>query len=130
MLRRRRANSPGGRTATPIQVKVTADEDALLRARARAAGVTVQRYMVTRALTDSTAEPVDWEGRKAAWAQACEVRNLVAALGNNMNQIARQANTDGEIPEDFPAAVAGVRRATDRVLAAFGETFGFEGRAS
>lgn len=127
MLRRRRANAPGGRQAK-IEVKVTGDEAALLRARATVAGMSVQRLMVTRALSETTAAPVDYEVRRAAWEQACEVRNLIAAVGNNMNQIARNANTDLEVPEDFPAAMDAVNRAMRRVLDAFGETFGFEGR--
>ncbi|MGJ0121714.1 MobC family plasmid mobilization relaxosome protein [Williamsia sp. MIQD14] len=127
VLRRRRANTPGGRQ-DKIEVKVTGDEDALLRARAALAGMSVQRLMVTRALSETTAAPVDYEVRRAAWEQACEVRNLLAAIGNNMNQIARNANTDNELPEDFDAAVTATHRAMRRVLDAFGETFGFEGR--
>lgn len=127
MMRRRRENTPGGRREK-IEVKVTDEEDALLRARASVAGMSVQRLMVSRALADPGSAPVDYEVRRAAWEQACEVRNLIAAVGNNMNQIARNANTDAEIPEDFDAAVAATHRAMKRVLDAFGESFGFEGR--
>ncbi|MGK9274395.1 MobC family plasmid mobilization relaxosome protein [Williamsia muralis] len=127
ILRRRRANTPGGRR-DKIEVKVTADEEALLRARAQVAGMSVQRLMVSRALAENQGPAVDYETRRAAWAQACEVRGLIAALGVNMNQIARQANSDQEIPADFAATLDAVMRAHRRVFDAFGETFGFEGQ--
>ncbi len=127
IMRRRRANTPGGRDGRFV-VKVSADEEALLRARAQQANVSVQRLMVARALNDDRAPSVDYETRRQAWAQACEVRNSIAALGVNMNQIARHANTDQEIPADFAPAAEAVTRAMERVLEAFEATFGFEGR--
>jgi hypothetical protein len=128
IMRRRRANSPGGRDGRFV-VKVSADEEALLRARAKLAGnISVQRLMVTAALSDERVPSADYETRRQAWAQACEVRNLIASLGVNMNQIARQANSDNEIPADFAPTLQAVMRAQQRVLDAFGETFGFEGR--
>lgn len=127
IMRRRRANTPGGREGRFV-VKVSADEEALLRARAQQANVSVQRLMVSRALSEDRAPSVEYETRRAAWAQACEVRNSIAALGVNMNQIARHANTDREIPADFAPATAAVTRAMARVIEAFEATFGFEGR--
>ena len=92
----------------------------MLVARAKmAGGISVQRLMVTAALSDERTPSVDFETRRQAWAQACEVRNAIAALGVNMNQIARQANTDQEIPADFAPATAAVTRAMARVLEAF-----------
>lgn len=128
IMRRRRANVPGGRGGRFV-VKVSPEEEALLVARAKmAGGISVQRLMVTAALSDERTPSVDFETRRQAWAQACEVRNAIAALGVNMNQIARQANTDQEIPADFAPATAAVTRAMARVLEAFEATFGFEGR--
>ncbi|WP_051722139.1 MULTISPECIES: plasmid mobilization relaxosome protein MobC [Actinomycetes] len=127
IMRRRRANVSGGRQ-DKIEVKTTPDEKKLLEARAKLAGMSVQRLMVTSALSDGRAPSVDYETRRQAWAQACEVRNAIAALGVNMNQIARQANSDQEIPADFAPATAAVTRAMARVLKAFEATFGFEGR--
>ncbi len=128
IMRRRRANTPGGRDGRFV-VKVSADEEALLRARAKMAGnISVQRLMVTAALSEDRTPTVDYETRRVAWAQACEVRNSIAALGVNMNQIARHANTDREIPADFAPATAAVTRAMARVLEAFEATFGLEGR--
>lgn len=128
IMRRRRANVPGGRGGRFV-VKVSPEEEALLVARAKmAGGISVQRLMVTAVLSDGSVRSVDFETRRQAWAQACEVRNAIAALGVNMNQIARQANTDQDIPADFAPATAAVTRAMARVLEAFEATFGFEGR--
>lgn len=127
MLRRRRANAPGGRQGK-IEVKVTADEAALLRARAQVAGMSVQRLMVTRALNEGGAPSLDYETRRQAWAQAVALQNLIAAVGNNMNQIARQANSDGQIPADFAPALDVVMRSHQRVFEAFEATFGLEGQ--
>lgn len=127
IIRRRRANVPGGRDEK-IEVKVTAEEKELLRARGKLMNMSPQRLMVTSALGENNAPRVDYTDRKQAWDQACELRNLIAAIGNNMNQIARQANSDEQIREDFAAAVDAVMRAHRRVFDAFGETFGFEGQ--
>ncbi|WP_020109770.1 plasmid mobilization relaxosome protein MobC [Nocardia sp. 348MFTsu5.1] len=127
IIRRRRANVPGGRDEK-IEVKVTADEKELLRARGKLMNMSPQRLMVTSALGQNSAPRVDYADRKQAWDQACELRNLIAAIGNNMNQIARQANSDEQIPADFATALDAVMRAHRRVFDAFGETFGFEGQ--
>ena len=127
ILRRRRANTPGGRQGK-IEVKVTADEEALLRARAQVAGMSVQRLMVSRALNEGRAPSVDYETRREAWAQAVALQNLIAAVGNNMNQIARQANSDEQIPADFAPALDAVMRSHRRVFEAFEATFGLEGQ--
>ncbi|NED59753.1 MobC family plasmid mobilization relaxosome protein, partial [Streptomyces sp. SID10244] len=60
----------------------------------------------------------------AAWKQATDLRNLLSGIAVNMNQIARHANSEREVPADFEAAVDAVHRASDRVRDAFGEVFG------
>ncbi|MEU3475852.1 plasmid mobilization relaxosome protein MobC [Rhodococcus sp. NPDC006774] len=127
IMRRRRANVPGGRDGRFV-VKVSADEAALLRARAQVANVSVQRLMVSRALSEQQGPSVDYETRRAAFTQACEMQNLIAALGTNMNQIARQANSEQRIPADFEPTMEAVRRALSRVMGAFEAAFGFEGK--
>lgn len=121
--RRRRRNHPGGRDAR-IVVRVNAVEDQELRNRADDAGMTVQRLMVSRALsTDTGGALVNHAEKVAAWKEATEIRNLLAGIAVNMNQIARHANTEREVPADFEAAVDAVRRASARVRDAFGEVF-------
>jgi hypothetical protein len=72
IMRRRRANVPGGRGGRFV-VKVSPEEEALLVARAKmAGGISVQRLMVTAVLSDERVRSVDFETRRQAWAQACE----------------------------------------------------------
>lgn len=123
-FRRRRRNHPGGRDRK-IEVKVTAAEEERLRAAAEHAGMSVQRLMVTRALAMSGAgmSPASHAAKVAAWTQANEIRNLISGIAVNMNQIARHANTEHEIPADFAPACEATRRASERVRDAFGEVF-------
>ena len=120
--RRRRRNHPGGRDAR-IVVRVNPVEDQELRNRADDAGMSVQRLMVTRALSTNGGGPVNHAEKIAAWQEATEIRNLLSGIAVNMNQIARHANTEGEIPADFAAAVLATRRASERVRDAFGEVW-------
>ncbi|PZT97269.1 MAG: plasmid mobilization relaxosome protein MobC [Gordonia sp. (in: high G+C Gram-positive bacteria)] len=120
--RRRRRNHPGGRDER-IVLKVSPAEDSELRARAEDAGMTVQRLLVTGALSPATAVPVNHAEKVAAWKDVTEIRNLLSGIAVNMNQIARHANSEREVPADFEAAVDAVARASDRVRDAFGEVF-------
>ncbi|OBC13605.1 hypothetical protein A5788_00360 [Gordonia sp. 852002-50816_SCH5313054-c] len=122
--RRRRRNNVEGARQRRIVVKVTADEEDALRARADRAGVSVQRLMVARALRpDAPSTVADHTEKVRLWSEATEVRNLLGALSVNMNQIARHANTEREVPVDFAAAVAATRDASHRVRDAFGNIF-------
>lgn len=120
--RRRRRNHPGGRDER-IVLKVSPAEDAELRARAEDAGMTVQRLLVTGALSPAGGVPVNHAEKVAAWKEAAEIRNLLSGIAVNMNQIARHANSERAVPADFEAAVDAVHRASDRVRDAFGEVF-------
>gem|GEM_PF-1574788 len=120
--RKRQENVPGGRTAPPIKVKCTDEQRDLLRLRAAAEGVSVPRLLV-----ESTLNP-QWRGEGveatvsrrqealAALEQASDARNLLVAIGRNVNQIAKYVNsTDGELPEELSAALQSVERACDEV---------------
>ena len=74
--RRRRRNHPGGRDAR-IVVRVSPVEDQELRNRAEDAGMSVQRLLVTRALSSSGGAPVNHAEKVAAWTEATDIRNLV-----------------------------------------------------
>jgi hypothetical protein len=125
-LRRRRRHVTGGRQAR-IVVKVTAAEDAKLRQVAEDAGMSVQRLLVASATGRITQQPLPDHAEKVRlWGEAMEVRNLLAALGNNMNQIARNANSTQEIPADFDAAQRAVTAASNRVRDAFGAIYGVQ----
>lgn len=118
---RRRKNHVGGRQLK-IEVKVTEAEKQQLIAAADRAGVSVQRLMVGRAL-GGPAPVVGHAEKVAAWQEATTIRNLISGLAVNMNQIARHANSEREVPPDFEPAVAAAYEASTRVRDAFGEVF-------
>ena len=120
--RKRQANVPGGRTAQPFKVKPTDEQRELLVLRAAAEGVSVPRLLI-----ESTLNP-QWRGEGpdavmsrrqealTALEQAADTRNLLLAIGRNINQIAKHVNsTDGELPEELSAALAAVTRSCDEV---------------
>jgi hypothetical protein len=115
-------NVPGGRTASPFKVKPTDEQRELLVLRAAAEGVSVPRLLI-----ESTLNP-QWRGEGpdavmsrrqealAALEQAADTRNLLLAIGRNINQIAKHVNsTEGDLPEELSAALAAVTRSCDEV---------------
>ena len=122
-LRRRRRNHPGGRDDRII-IKVTAAEKQDLLNRAEDAGFgSVQEFLMARAVNAEAGGGINHAEKLAAWKEATGIRNLLSGIAVNMNQIARHANTDKDIPPDFEPAVNAVLRTADRVRDAFGEVF-------
>jgi hypothetical protein len=75
-------------------VLLTAGEQAQLHARAAELGVSVPRLLVESALSE-----VETPAERRAWiAELFELRRLLATVANNVNQLARTANTTGELP--------------------------------
>jgi hypothetical protein len=89
------------------QVKLTEEEQQRLRARAAELGVSVPRLMVESALGGATGMTPE---RQREVAELFEVRRLLATVANNVNQLARLANTTGELGMErrLEAAVADV----------------------
>ena len=112
--RQRRANADVARDRR-YTVKVNAVEDAALRARAGAAGVTVPRLMFESALD---AHIVTDTQRAEVVAEVFAVRRLMATVANNVNQLARYANTEGVFPAEADAVVAEYRDLVPRLRAA------------
>lgn len=120
--RKRQANVPGGRTSPPFKVKCTNEERDLLRIRAAAEGVSVPRLLIESTLNPhwraESSEGALTRREQAAQAlgQAADARNLLVAIGRNINQIAKHVNsTNGEIPQDLSVALAAVQRTCDEV---------------
>ena len=109
--RRRRANVVGGRGPSH-RVRVTPEEEARLVRLAEAQRVTVPRLLVESALSERGETPTQ---RREAMAELFAVRRLLAAVSNNVNQIARHANAGDEFPADAAGALAGVRRVAARI---------------
>jgi len=110
--RRRRANYAGGR-AHRHEVKVSPEEEALLLRAALAQGVTVPRLLVESALTADRGETAT--ERKQLAAEMFKAIRLLAAVSNNVNQIARHANATGEIAAETQTTLVAVRRVAARV---------------
>ena len=90
-LRRRREAKP---RRISQQVLLTEEEREQLRARAGELGVSVPRLLVESALSG-----VETPTERRAWiAGLFELRRLLATVANNINQLAKVANTSGEVP--------------------------------
>jgi hypothetical protein len=101
------------------QVKLTEEERDQLRARAAELGVSVPRLMVESALGGATGMAPD---RQREVAELFEVRRLLATVANNVNQLARLANTTGEVGMQtrLEDALAEVEEVVGRVRAMTG----------
>jgi hypothetical protein len=112
--RRRRANVAGGRQHSH-RVLVTPEEEARLLQLAEAARVTVPRLLIESALATGAGSGVTPTARRDAMAELFAVRRLLAAVSNNVNQIARHANAGEQFPADARAALTAVRRVVLRI---------------
>lgn len=120
--RQRRANVQGGRERTGRSHRVYVSEEEAVRLTKLAAEqhVTVPRLLVESALSGAET-PTQ---RRAAIAELFALRRSLAGMANNVNQLARAANTDGRAPvgtaaalESIVRAVEGIDETIDRVAA-------------
>lgn len=114
--RKRQANVLGGRPVRRV-VKLSASEDAALMVAAAELGVTVPRFLKESALAVSRGESAT--ERRALITELFGVQRHLAAVGNNLNQIARGVNIDGTVREDLVDALQHLRgtlRDADQVL--------------
>lgn len=110
--RRRRANVEGGRQHHH-KVKVTPEEEGQLLRLAEAQHITIPRLLVESALSSESSEtPTE---RKQAMAELFALHRLLAAVSNNVNQIARATNATGELQPETAAALAKVREVAVRI---------------
>ena len=107
----RRVRAQGGRNKA-IKVRLTDEEYVQIGARAEAAQVSRQRLIV-EAVTRP--DSMTYTERRALYREVIGARNLVAAIGNNLNQIARVANTTGVVPVEVRAAAEAASRAVARL---------------
>jgi len=117
LTRRRRANVPGGRHHSH-EVRVTPEEEAQLAQRAEAQRVSVPRLMIESALSDTGETPTQ---RREAMTELFAIRRHLAGLTNNVNQLARLANTDGRLPVGTAAALQDIRLVVDKIDATITE---------
>lgn len=114
--RKRRANVPGEqRREKTYKVRVSPAEDAALRARAEVLEVTVPRLMFEAATDPERRSNVEW---RAVASELSQVRTLMGRISNNMNQLARFANTEGQFPVEAAQLAAEYKLLVPRVYAA------------
>lgn len=116
----RQRRQPGGRKNVAF-VRLSVEEKAALEARAERLGVSVPRLLVESALAGNVQTLTE---RRALIAELLAVRRLLAALSNNVNQLARIANATGQVPAEFGATTAAVARAAARLDAVVAELNG------
>lgn len=110
--RRRRANVKGGRPHS-WQVTASDEEAAALVVKAAQAKKTVPALLFDAAMAEGRAETfvVGAEVRDELTA----IRNMMRALGNNINQLAKHANATGEFPAEAQSAIKAVQRTAARI---------------
>ncbi len=109
--RARRANSDVPRDRRYV-VKVNAEEDAQLQARAVTAGVTVPRLMFESGMNANVETDTD---RKQVISELFKVSRTLGTVANNVNQLAKFANTEGQFPQEAASIVAEYRALVGRI---------------
>jgi hypothetical protein len=95
-----------------VKVRLSDSEhDELLR-RATTAGMSVQRFLFDAAMAGSAAQSAE---RRRAQRDVQRARLVLTSIANNVNQLAKWANTNHVLPDAFGVALADVRRATTEV---------------
>ncbi len=107
--RSRQSNVDGGRTHRHV-VKLTTEQELAAQARAKVSGVTVARLLADSALAQQRALIAHED-----LAQLFALTNHVAAVGRNLNQLAKAANATGELEPETAAAIESVMRLFDRL---------------
>ncbi|GAB3656833.1 hypothetical protein GCM10027589_16560 [Actinocorallia lasiicapitis] len=109
--KRRMERLPGGRKNT-VKVMLSDAERAELVRRAEAAQLSVPRLLVEAGLAG---ERRTRSQRQGVTAEFLGVRRLVAAIGNNLNQVTRALNATGRAPEELPVVVEVTGRILERL---------------
>lgn len=104
---RRRQNSDAPRTGRYF-VRVNADEQAALLRLAAHQNVSVQRVLVESALRPDTS--VSRADIQELITTLFGLSAQISAVGVNLNQIAKVANTTGEVPEGLPPIFSDLRK--------------------
>ncbi|MGO3257449.1 MAG: plasmid mobilization relaxosome protein MobC [Glutamicibacter ardleyensis] len=100
--RKRQPNATGGRSVRRV-VKLTVEQDLALQVMAKEIDVSVPRLLVESTLAQSRGETA--AERRELITALFMVQRSVAAVGNNLNQIARAANATGEVDSALGALI-------------------------
>ena len=117
--RRRRANVPAGRPgrARRYEVSVTPEEDVQLQARAALRDVTVPRLLFESAMAAGVEIAAE---RKQAIVMLFQLQRQMATVANNVNQLAKFANSEGRFPAEAVEVTAEYRRLARQIEASMG----------
>ena len=97
-------------------MKVTPEEEGVLLRLSQAQHVTVPRLLVESALAAASSEtPTE---RRNAIAELFRLHRLLAAISNNVNQMAKATNATGAVQDELVATMRVVRRTAERIDAA------------
>ena len=102
------ATVTGGRHNV-VKVRLSDRELGQLRERAERACVSLQRFLFEAAMSGSAAQSAE---RRQAAGDAQRARIVLTGVANNINQLAKWANTNHVLPDGFNDALDEVRRAT------------------
>lgn len=117
--RKRQANVEGGRPARR-EVTLTALQDGQLTVAAERAGKTLPAFLVEAGLKAGGYQ-TETERRESIFA-LFQLREQLARIGNNVNQMAKLLNAEGDVHADLQATLVAVREkiaAVDDVVELF-----------
>ncbi|MGO3070555.1 MobC family plasmid mobilization relaxosome protein [Brevibacterium sp. FME37] len=104
--RKRQQNVAGGRPVTR-KLTLTPVQDGQLTVAAERAGRTVPAFLVEAGLKAGGFQ-TETERRESIFA-LFQLREQLARIGNNLNQMARLLNSEGEVDADLRATLADIR---------------------
>lgn len=108
---RRRTRVVGGKPVRH-EVKVTPEEEGRLLQLALRYGVSIPKLLVDSALAGgSEVAAANASVREDTLVRMFQTQRVLSGVANNVNQIARAANIDGQAREELSATLADVRRA-------------------
>ena len=101
--------APGGRQGR-LNLRLTDEEERQIRHRAEGCGLSAPRYLIEAGLSRSASDAAD--RRRVEW-DLGQARVVLKAVGNNLNQLAKWANTNHALPAHIEEALREVHRAIE-----------------
>ncbi|WP_420116590.1 plasmid mobilization protein [Micromonospora sp.] len=113
----RRDRQETGRRPKSIRVGVTTEEHAVLEVLAANAGVSIPKLLIESAHAAARGGQTVSQHREQLY-ELVAIRRLLANVANNVNQIAKAANSGGldGVEDQARAVFATVRRVADRIM--------------
>jgi hypothetical protein len=107
----RMRRSPGGRHRQ-LGVRLTEEEERLIRNRAEEAGLSAQRLLVEAALSGSAQSAA---ARRHAAVEVRAARVILKGVANNLKQLAKWANANDVLPANLDRLMSDLARAVQAV---------------